>query len=124
MDALAQNVPIPVRMLDAPSNAFFTKEQWDTLFALMDGALPGVIPDSQRLELTDVSRFVVVPDHEFNQLVDEAVPKLPEGQTRENLVAYLSTRLMDDEKVRDDVLRTLARGTTNAPLAKLLDTMK
>ena len=110
-------------MLDAPSGQFFTSLQWDTLYALLDGVVPGVASKSKAVELDSDAHYVVLPDDEFDQLLDEAAKKLPEGQTRDDLAEFLSTNLVDDEVVRDEVLRTLSRGPT-AQLAGLLDMLK
>ena len=124
MAAVDASLPVPTRMIDAPSGQFFTSEQWDVLYALLDGALPGLVPKSKALELSDDFRFVVLPDDEFDLILDETAEKLPEGQTRNDLATFLSTHLVDNDKVRDDVLRTLSKSSSVAQLAGLLGMLK
>jgi hypothetical protein len=106
-----------------PAGDFLTPEQWDVLFALMDGALPGFTSKSRARQLGE-AHHVALPDDEFDKILDEASKFLPEGQTREDLAEFLAGRPASEQAVRDDCLRTLEVHPGKSKLGPVMNLLK
>ncbi len=109
-----------------------TQLQWDVYFALLDGAMPGVVSQSRSKSksksLAQPESYVVVPDDEFEKLLDQAVEALPpaaavsgEGTpSRDDLRTYLEYKLVDDPAVLEDCVGMLVRNGERENLAQVL----
>lgn len=115
--------PLAVRLPALPSGDWMAKDQWDTLYALMDGALPGYTSKSKAAQLLK-SEHVTVPDDEFEVLVEKAAEMLPKGQTREDLERWLADNPMKRDEVKEDALRTLSHSPGKEKLGPAMSMLK
>lgn len=120
---MAQTKPLAVRLPALPSGDFMTEDQWETLYALMDGALPGFASKSKAAQLLN-SEHVTVPDEEFEILVDKATEMLPKGQTRDDLERWLADNPVKREEIREDVVRTLSHSPSRHKLGPPMSMLK
>ncbi|CEI38975.1 unnamed protein product [Fusarium venenatum] len=97
--------PVATALPDAPPFDFFTPIQWDVLFALVDGVLPSITSESA---VTDEQGQIQLPDHEIDHVLETSTKSLAAPATRDNIRAFLQDRPAYDERVRDNLMRTLA----------------
>lgn len=97
--------PVATALPDAPPFDFFTPLQWDVLFALVDGVLPSITSEST---VTDEQGQIQLPDHEIDHVLETSTKSLAAPATRDNIRAFLQDRPAYDERVRENIMRTLA----------------
>ena len=116
--------PVETPLPHAPSGDFMTTDQWDVWHALLDGALPAVTSKSRATGDRHQDQ-VVLPDDEFDRLLEEASKGLlPDGPGAEDVVGFFASRLGADPLVRDDCLRMLARSPARSKLAGVMGILK
>lgn len=106
-----------------PSDDFMTREQWDVFFALVDGVVPAFAPRS-KAGRDGAGSAVLLPDHEYEALLDDAAATLPAGQSRDQLAEFLASRMSTDRALREELVRSLARSPGRHQLAGLMDFLK
>ncbi|UKZ54968.1 hypothetical protein TrVGV298_008783 [Trichoderma virens] len=116
----ALQAPVAVPLPPTPSTDFMTEDQWDVLWALLDGAMPSYVPASA---VTDKERQVAIPDAEFDRLVEDITSSLDGAPSREEITEFLAFRLVDHPPFRDDCIRNLAASPAIAKLAKALGSL-
>ncbi|UKZ80749.1 hypothetical protein TrVFT333_008513 [Trichoderma virens FT-333] len=116
----ALQAPVAVPLPPTPSTDFMTEDQWDVLWALLDGAMPSYVPASA---VTDKERQVAIPDAEFDRLVQDITSSLDGAPSREEITEFLAFRLVDHPPFRDDCIRNLAASPAIAKLAKALGSL-
>lgn len=115
--------PFPVPLPALPSGDFMTEEQWETLYALMDGALPGYTSKSKAAS-SPKSECVAVPDDEFELLVQKATEMLPKGKSREDLERWLAENPVQSDAIRQDTVRTLSFNPSKEKLGPAMSLLK
>ncbi len=103
----------------APADSnFMSKQGWDTLFALVDAAMPSVVAASK---VTDPKNQVGVPDDELEKKIDAVLDAFKDPPPRERVVAFLATRAVDDQDFRNDCMATLAGAPQRFELGRAMD---
>ncbi|KAF4978365.1 hypothetical protein FZEAL_5240 [Fusarium zealandicum] len=97
--------PLPAPLPEPPLDDFFSPAQWSVLFALIDGALPSITPETA---VTDGQAQIRLPDDDFDHVLDEAINSLAPSAAREDIRAFLTDRPIQDPRFKDNLLRTLA----------------
>ncbi|OAQ70462.1 GMC oxidoreductase domain-containing protein [Pochonia chlamydosporia 170] len=120
MDAIDIGAPTPTPLPDAPAKDFMTDAQWETLYALLDGVLPSITSTTSSV-VTDKNTSILLSDTEFESLIDDSVAALPNGPARSKVKEYLEFRPSQDEKFREDCLRSLAIVPQRGQLIKVLN---
>ncbi|PHH69758.1 hypothetical protein CDD82_7536 [Ophiocordyceps australis] len=114
MHAPLQHQPVAVPMPSPPSNDFMSEQQWDTLFALIDGCLPSIstdAPDHDRLGLAG---------EELDGMVQEISRRCKDGPSKDQVKAFLQARPSQDSKLRAECIRTLSTMPQRTQLATAL----
>jgi hypothetical protein len=120
MDAIDVGAPTPTPLPDAPAKDFMTDAQWETLYALLDGVLPSVTSTTSSA-VSDKKTSLLLSDSEFEALIDSSLAALSNPPARSKLKEYLEFRPSQDEKFRDDCLRSLSIVPQKAELVKVLN---
>lgn len=115
--------PLAVPLPALPSGDWMTKDQWEILYALMDGALPGYTSKSKAAQLLK-SEHVTIPDDEFEVMIEKATEMLPKGQTREDLERFLAENPVKGNECREDALRTLSFSPSKEKLGPAMSLLK
>lgn len=102
----------------APDSTYMSKDGWDTLFALIDGALPAIQTSSKS---QDTNAGLVVSEKEFEKVLDRSAKILQDGPSREALSEYLMNRPVDDEEFQDDCRKTLGVAPQRFEMAKVMN---
>ncbi|KAL7798357.1 hypothetical protein V8C37DRAFT_199510 [Trichoderma ceciliae] len=116
----ALQAPVAVQLPPPPPSDFMTEDQWEILWALLDGVLPSYVPASA---VTDKDRQIAIPDDEFDRLVDQISTSLDGAPGREEIAEFLAFRPSDHLPFREDCLRSLAASPGKAKLAGVLGTL-
>ena len=114
--------PVETPLPPPPSFDFFNEYQWETLFALMDGAIPSITSESLLKASTDknVKEQISLPDDQFEKLVASGLAALGSVKDRKEIESFLANRPIDNPLFRDDCKRTLALSPQKAELGRLL----
>lgn len=120
MATSALQAPVEVSLSPPPPSNFMTEDQWNMLWALLDGVMPSYAPASA---VTDQERQVAIPDAEFDRLVDGITSSLDGAPSREEIAEFLAFRPADYAPFRDDCVRNLSVSPAKAKLAKVLGTL-
>ncbi|KHN95132.1 long chain fatty alcohol oxidase [Metarhizium album ARSEF 1941] len=120
MDIVDVGAPKPTPMPDAPAKDFMTDAHWETLYALLDGALPSITSTTSS-RVADKSASILLSDSQFESLIDDSVAALSNPPSRSKIKEYLEFRPSQDAKFREDCVRSLASAPQRAKLAKILD---
>lgn len=112
--------PVPVTLPPPPSTGFMTADQWDTLWAILDGVLPSYVPASA---VTDKDKQIAIPDDEFNGLIDKVRSSLDNAPSREEITEFLAFRPSEHAPFREDCIRGLGVSPAKAKLAGVLGTL-
>lgn len=99
--------PIPTALPKLPPRDFFTDAQWDILFALVDGVLPSITPQSAASK-SDATTQIQLPDKEYQDVIDKALGSLAPPASSDNIRALLEHRPARDESFRQNLIRTVA----------------
>lgn len=112
--------PVPVTLPPPPPADFMTADQWDTLWAVLDGILPSYAPASA---VTDKNKQIAIPDDEFNDLIDKVRSSLDGAPSREEITEFLAFRPSEHPPFREDCIRNLGISPARAKLAGVLGTL-
>jgi hypothetical protein len=112
--------PVPVTLPPAPSTDFMNADQWETLWAILDGVLPSYVPASA---VTDKDTQIAIPDDEFNGLIDKVRSSLDGAPSREEITEFLAYRPSEQPAFREDCIRGLGVSPARAKLAGVLGTL-
>lgn len=110
--------PVPVTLPPPPPTDFMTADQWDTLWAILDGVLPSYAPASA---ITDKDNQVAIPDDEFNALIDKVRGSLDNAPSREEITEFLAFRPSEHPPFRQDCIRNLGISPARLTLAGVLE---
>jgi hypothetical protein len=97
-----------------------TTDQWEILWALLDGVLPSYAPASA---VTDKHKQIAIPDDEFGRLIDQIRGSLDNAPSGEEIVEFLAFRPSEYLPFREDAIRNLAVSPARAKLAGVLGTL-
>lgn len=102
---------------------FMSERQWEVYYALLDGAMPAFTSQSEAG--AQVGDRIVLPDAEFERVLDQAVEALPKNATdletsRDDLRAFLEYRIAADAHIRQDSLAVLFRSSQRDALGTVL----
>lgn len=97
-----------------------SQEQWDMLWALLDGILPSYVTASA---VTDKETQIAIPDAEFDRLVDNITDSFDNPPSKELIAEYLAYRPAEQASFRVDCLRSLAASPAKTKLAKVLGSL-
>lgn len=117
MDLPAEHTPVATPMPDPPSGDFMTVEQWETIFALLDGVIPAIAEASMFSE----KAHLTLSTSEYEKLLERGTKSLLEAPSRDSVKEFLRYRPSDDEAFRLDVLNTLAITPQRKQLAKIMN---
>ncbi|KOS18612.1 Long-chain-alcohol oxidase FAO2 [Escovopsis weberi] len=92
---------------------------WDVLWALVDGALPSIVPASEARE-DGRGGQLVLPDEQYRGEVEAALSSVDGGPSVEDAAAFLAERSIDDVDFRENCLRFLAVYPRKSLLAMVL----
>lgn len=123
MSVVDLGAPVPTPLPAAPSPDFMSQDQWDILYALLDGILPAATAASDPAS-GDGTTSIVVPDDEFEKILDGINKTLLDPPPREKLKEFLGMRVIDDPKFRDDCLRSLYIVPQRGQLASIMSILK
>ncbi|PNP47682.1 hypothetical protein TGAMA5MH_01505 [Trichoderma gamsii] len=112
--------PVPVTLPPPPPTDFMTADQWETLWAILDGVLPSIAPASA---ITDKDTQIAIPDDEFNSLIDKVRSSLDGAPSREEIAEFLAFRPSAHPEFREDCIRGLGVSPARAKLAGVLGTL-
>ncbi|KAM0465238.1 hypothetical protein ACHAPV_002236 [Trichoderma viride] len=112
--------PVPVTLPPPPPTDFMAADQWETLWAILDGVLPSYAPASA---ITDKHSQIAIPDDEFNGLVDKVRSSLDGAPSREEIAEFLAFRPSEHPAFRQDCIRGLGISPARAKLAGVLGTL-
>lgn len=112
--------PMPLTLPPPPPTDFMTADQWETLWAILDGIMPSYAPASA---ITDKDTQIAVPDDEFNGLIDKVRSSLDGAPSREDIAEFLAFRPSAHPAFREDCIRALGVSPARAKLAGVLGTM-
>ncbi|KAF4991407.1 hypothetical protein FDECE_14049 [Fusarium decemcellulare] len=97
--------PVPTALAEAPPDDFFSQTQWSVLFALIDGVFPSITSNSAATHDRDQ---IQLPDSDLDNVLDRATDALAAPATRANIRAFLEHRPTQDDRFKENLLRTLA----------------
>ncbi|RFU72516.1 long chain fatty alcohol oxidase [Trichoderma arundinaceum] len=120
MAASVLTAPVAVTLPPPPPRDFMTEDQWEMLWALLDGVLPSYVPASA---LTDKDTQIAIPDVEFDRLVDQITSSLDGAPSRDEIAEFLAFRPSTHPPFRDDCVRSLAASPARAKLAGVLGSL-
>ncbi|KAL7822382.1 GMC oxidoreductase [Trichoderma gracile] len=112
--------PTAVPLPPPPPSDFMSQDQWDILWALLDGILPSYVRASA---VTDKETQIAIPDAEFDRLVDNITNSFENPPSKELIAEYLAYRPAEQASFRVDCLRSLAASPAKAKLAKVLGSL-
>lgn len=129
------NGPDLVPWPSSPAGDFMSESQWEVFYALLDGAMPGFISHtrfqtrSKTHTQTSAGGRIVLPDGEFEEILDQAVQALPKAQAgtetnfvtaRDELGQFFEYQPAEDPRIRADSLSVLVRSGQRERLAQVL----
>ncbi|KAL6868005.1 GMC oxidoreductase [Trichoderma novae-zelandiae] len=112
--------PAAVPLPPPPSGDFMSQDQWDMLWALLDGIMPSYVRASA---VTDKETQIAIPDAEFDRLVDDITDSFEDAPSKELIAEYLAYRPADQAPFRVECVRSLAGSQAKAKLAKVLGSL-
>ncbi|KAM0252525.1 hypothetical protein ACHAQJ_007700 [Trichoderma viride] len=114
--------PVAVTLPPPPPSDFMTADQWEVLWALLDGVLPSYAPASA---ITDKDKQIAIPDDEFGRLVDQVRSSLDGAPSSDEIKEFLAYRPSEHLSFREDAIRNLAASPSpaKAKLAGVLGTL-
>lgn len=109
-------VPTPI----SPDSSYMSQTGWNTLLALVDGAMPAIKPSSRA---KSPHESLIVSDEEFEEILDDAEKRLPDGPSRELLAEYIEARPIDNPLFCQDCKNTLSAAPQRFQMAKIMNLM-
>lgn len=116
----AAPVPVP---LPPPGDGVFSETQWRTLFALVDAAIPPIVPDAA---CTDRRRQLRISQSQFDAAYGQVRSSVAEPPERDRFKEYLRTQQSANPRFVDNVRRTMKTvpEVSRSRLARVLDMME
>lgn len=118
--ATAAPVPVP---LPPPGDGVFSETQWRTLFALVDAAIPPIVPEAA---CTDRRRQLKISQSQYDAAYDHVRSCGAGAPERDRFKEYLRTQQSANPRFVDNVKRTMETvpQASRSRLARVLDMME
>ena len=104
-----------------PDLSFMTDAQWDVYFAIVEGLVPAIVPQTK---LYNPLVQLAIPDDEFYGAVDTIYAGLSNPPPKAKIIEWMSYRTVEDQGFRDELQSSIAGAALRMQLAQFLGMLR